>query len=110
MLGSKHSRRRRLGGNRHQALSTFSPIHRSFGVNDHWSVDQREYATDVVFRKQAGLQPIYGNLSRTAIHTVKPGNIATFLGRKLPFRKDSCPVERSFRRAGCLNRAGCRLL
>ncbi|HUY12789.1 MAG TPA: MarR family transcriptional regulator, partial [Terriglobia bacterium] len=29
------------------------------------------------------LQAIYGHLTRTAIHTVKPDNIATFLGRKL---------------------------
>jgi hypothetical protein len=27
--------------------------------------------------------PLYENLSRTAIHTVKPDNIATFLGKKL---------------------------
>ena len=49
----------------------------------HWSVDQCEYATDIVFRRQADLQPLYENLSRTAIHTVKPDNIATFLGKKL---------------------------
>ena len=42
-----------------------------------------ENATDVVFRRQADLAAIYGNLTRTAIHTVKPDNIATFLGRKL---------------------------
>jgi hypothetical protein len=35
------------------------------------------------FRKQADLQAIYENLARSAIHTVKPDNIATFLGRKL---------------------------
>jgi hypothetical protein len=46
-------------------------------------VDQCEYATDIVFRKQADLAAIYGNLTRTAIHTVKPDNIATFSGRKL---------------------------
>ncbi|MGO8720711.1 MAG: hypothetical protein ACLQMO_16075 [Acidobacteriaceae bacterium] len=61
----------------------FCPIHRSFGVAYHWSVDQCEYATDIVFRKQSDLQPLYENLSRTAIHTVKPDNIATFLGKKL---------------------------
>jgi len=61
----------------------FAPIHRSFGVEYHWSVDQCEYATDIVFGKQADLQPIYEHLSRTAIHTVKPDNIATFLGKKL---------------------------
>jgi hypothetical protein len=61
----------------------FCPIYRTFGVAYHWSVDQCEYATDVVFRRQTDLAAIYGNLTRTAIHTVKPDNIATFLGRKL---------------------------
>ena len=59
----------------------FCPIFRHFGVAYHWSLDQCEYATDVVFRRQADLQAIYANLTRTAIHTVKPDNIATFLGR-----------------------------
>jgi hypothetical protein len=59
------------------------PIYRDFASGYHWSVDQCEYATDVVFRKQADLQAIYENPARTAIHTVKPDNIATFLGRKL---------------------------
>ena len=71
----------------HQRLDEFArrfcPIHRSFGVVYHWSVDQCEYATDIVFDRQSELASIYGNLSRTAIHTVKPDNIATFLGRKL---------------------------
>ena len=59
------------------------PIYGDFATGYHWSVDQCEYATDIVFRKQADLQAIYENLARTAIHTVKPDNIATFLGRKL---------------------------
>jgi hypothetical protein len=42
-----------------------------------------EFATDIVFRRQQDLQAIDGNLTRTAIHTVKPDNIATFLRRKL---------------------------
>ena len=61
----------------------FCPIFRDLGVAYHWSLDQCEYATDIVFRRQAELQAIYGNLTRTAIHTVKPDNIATFLGKKL---------------------------
>lgn len=71
----------------HARLDEFArrcrPIYRDFASGYHWSVDQCEYATDVVFRKQADLQAIYENLARTAIHTVKPDNIATFLGRKL---------------------------
>jgi len=38
---------------------------------------------DIVFKKQSDLEAIYDNLVCTAIHTVKPENIATFLGRKL---------------------------
>lgn len=49
----------------------------------HWSLDEAEYATDIVFRRQADLQALYGHLIRTAIHTVKPDDIATFLGKKL---------------------------
>ncbi|HEY1897375.1 MAG TPA: hypothetical protein VGG62_13930 [Terracidiphilus sp.] len=71
----------------HARLDEFArrccPIYHDFAVGYHWSVDQCEYATDVVFRKQADLQAIYDNLARTAIHTVKPDNVATFLGRKL---------------------------
>ena len=74
---------KRLHAKLDQFASAYCPIHRSFGVAYHWSVDQCEYATDIVFNKQADLAAIYGNLTRTAIHTVKPDNIATFLGRKL---------------------------
>jgi hypothetical protein len=74
---------KRLHGKLDQFAQTYCPIHRSFGVAYHWSVDQCEYATDIVFRRQTDLGAIYGNLTRTAIHTVKPDNIATFLGRKL---------------------------
>ena len=59
------------------------PIYRDFASGYHRSVDQSEYATDVVFCKQADLQAIYETLARTAIHTVKPDNIATFLRRKV---------------------------
>ncbi len=72
---------KRLHGKLDQFAQTYCPIHRSFGFLYHWSVDQCEYATDIVFRHQADLASIYGNLTRTAIHTVKPDNIATFLGR-----------------------------
>jgi len=44
---------------------------------------QIEYATDIIFKRQEDLKLIYENLTRTAIHSVKPENIATFLGRKL---------------------------
>jgi len=71
----------------HRKLEGFAarycPVIRQFGLSYHWSLDQVEFATDVIFARQADLQAIYDRLTRTAIHTVKPDNIATFLGRKL---------------------------
>jgi hypothetical protein len=37
---------------------TFCPIHRDFSLAYHWSVDQCQYATDIVFRRQADLAAI----------------------------------------------------
>ncbi|MEW6364228.1 MAG: MarR family transcriptional regulator [Acidobacteriota bacterium] len=41
------------------------------------------------FHRQQDLQAIYSNLTTTAIHAVKPDNIATFLGRKLATSRQS---------------------
>lgn len=71
----------------HRRLDEFSrrycPIRQQIEESYHWSLDEAEYATDIVFGRQTDLQTIYGNLIRTAIHTVKPDDIATFLGKKL---------------------------
>lgn len=61
----------------------YCPAHKEFGQTYHWSIMQQEYATDIVFKKQEYLQPIYDDLIATAIHTVKPANIATFLSQKI---------------------------
>ena len=61
----------------------YCPVYKELGLRYHWSVMQAEYSTDIVFRKQEELQPIYKEIIATSIHTVKPENIATFLGQKL---------------------------
>ncbi|MCG2811112.1 MAG: MarR family transcriptional regulator [Candidatus Aminicenantes bacterium] len=61
----------------------FCPVLDSFEQQYHWSVMQVEYATDIVFHKQESLQAIYPDLFKTAIHTVTPDLIATFLGKKI---------------------------
>jgi hypothetical protein len=65
-----------------QAVKAYCPAVRHFASGYHWSIMQIEYATDLVFRRQQDLQPIYEELVRTAIHAVKPDNVAMFLGRK----------------------------
>jgi hypothetical protein len=71
----------------HKILDRFAdqycPIIKKLKMCYHWSIMQAEYATDIVFNHQQDLQAIYGHLVRTAIHAVKPENIASFLGRKL---------------------------
>lgn len=69
-----------------QFAQIYCPLYKYFCDSYHWSVFQVEYATDIVFRRQKDLQEIYHNLVKTAIHTVEPENIATFLGRKLNSR------------------------
>jgi len=54
----------------------------------HWSIMQAEYSTDVVFKRQVDLAPIYDAISRTAVHAGKADNVATFLGRKLTNYQD----------------------
>jgi len=71
----------------HKKLDSFAqmycPVIGQFDLLYHWSIMQAEYATDIIFKRQQDLQSIYDHLTRTAIHAVKPDNIATFLGRKL---------------------------
>jgi len=71
----------------HHALDGFAarycPVAGQFGTTYHWSIMQVEYATDIVFHRQADLHPLYDTLVRTAIHAVKADHVATFLGRKL---------------------------
>jgi len=64
----------------------YCPVIAGLGVNYHWSLNQAEYATDIVFRRQADLQAFYAQLTRTAIYAVKPEHVATFLGKKLHHR------------------------
>jgi hypothetical protein len=61
----------------------YCPVYKEFGQTYHWSIMQQEYATDIVFKKQEDLKPLYEDLIATAIHTVKPANIATFLSQKM---------------------------
>jgi hypothetical protein len=44
---------------------------------------QVEYSTDLVFRSQAMLAPLYDELARQAVLNVKAEHVATFLGHKI---------------------------
>ena len=71
----------------HKKLNAFAekycPVHKVFKQQYHWSIMQCEYATDIVFKKQEDLKPLYEQLIAKAIHSVKPENIITFFGKKM---------------------------
>jgi hypothetical protein len=59
------------------------PVGEVFGQRYHWSLMQVEYSTDLMFRSQATLQPLYEQLSRQAVLAVKAEQVASFLGKKI---------------------------
>jgi len=66
-----------------QLAEQYCPVVKQLALQYHWSIMQAEYATDIVFKTQPGLQAFYPHLLETLIQAVKPADIATFLGRKL---------------------------
>lgn len=59
------------------------PVLDVFGQTYHWSLMQVEYATDLVFRSATTLQPLYEQLARQSVLSVKAEQTATFLGRQI---------------------------
>ena len=59
------------------------PVSGVFGQSYHWSLMQVEYATDLAFRSTATLGPLYEQLVRQSVLSVKAEQIATFLGRQI---------------------------
>jgi hypothetical protein len=59
------------------------PILDVFKQAYHWSLMQVEYATDLVFRSTTTLKPLYEQLARESVLSVKAEQIATFLGRQI---------------------------
>jgi hypothetical protein len=70
----------------HRVLNRYAaqccPVLEVFGQTYHWSLMQVEYATDLVFRSPATLGPLYEQLTRQSVLSVKAEQIATFLGRQ----------------------------
>src|ERR1019366_9034461 len=61
----------------------FCPVTDVFAQAYHWSLMQVEYSTDLIFRSEAMLKPLYEQLSREAVLSVKAEQVASFLGKKI---------------------------
>jgi hypothetical protein len=71
----------------HRALDRYAaqccPVSDAFGQSYHWSLMQVEYATDLALRSTNTLSPLYEQLIRETVLSVKAEQIATFLGRQI---------------------------
>jgi hypothetical protein len=71
----------------HRTLDRYAnwccPVSDVFGQSYHWSLMQVEYATDLVFRSATTLKPLYEQLVRESVLSVKAEHVATFLGRQI---------------------------
>ena len=59
------------------------PVLDVFAQAYHWSLTQVEYASDLVFRSAATLEPLYEQLIRESVLSVKAEQTASFLGHKI---------------------------
>src|ERR1700719_5303177 len=71
----------------HRTLDRYAarccPVSDVFGQSYHWSLMQLEYATDLAFRSTATLGPLYEQLVRQSVLSVKAEQVASFLGRRV---------------------------
>jgi len=71
----------------HRVLDRYAaqccPVSEVFGQAYHWSLMQVEYATDLAFRSTTILGPLYEQLVRQSVLSVKAEQVATFLGRSI---------------------------
>jgi hypothetical protein len=67
---------------------TLNPIHAElfaqFPCQYSWSVQESEWASDVMFRSRAALQAIYPQLIRYAVNTFDSVDVLRFLGQPVP--------------------------
>jgi hypothetical protein len=71
----------------HRALDHYAqqccPVAEVFGQSYHWSLMQVEYATDLAFRSATTLGPLYEQLVRESVISVKADQVASFLGHRI---------------------------
>jgi hypothetical protein len=73
--------------NLHRILDRYAklccPVFDIFEQEYHWSLMQTEYSTDLAFRSETILQPLYEEISRQAVISVKAEHVSSFLGKKI---------------------------
>jgi hypothetical protein len=56
----------------------------AYPIDPYWSVQQSEWATDVMFKRRAQLAALYPRLIRQGMETLGSRDVLRFLGRRVP--------------------------
>jgi hypothetical protein len=75
-----------------QSCPVLRPLFPQFPLVPYWSVDQSEWATDVVFRSREALAAVYPNLLQHAIRAFDSRDVLRFLGQKVPCHAGHFPT------------------
>jgi hypothetical protein len=67
-------------------MKRYCPLPGEWDLTWNCTIEQVEYAMDIIWKEQDELKPVYDNIIKTVMHTVTPENIATFLGKRLTVR------------------------
>jgi hypothetical protein len=71
-----------------ELAATVNPAHKpivgDYDIPYYWSLDESEWADDVMFRSPGQLQAAYPGLTRHAIETFGAPSVLRFLGRRVP--------------------------
>ena len=71
----------------HQRLDHYAqwlcPVLDVFRQDYHWSIRQAEYSTDLMFRSEHTLVPLYDAISRQAVLAANAERVSGFLGKKV---------------------------
>jgi hypothetical protein len=87
-----------LQGKLDSLADLYCPVYKAISKTGyHWSLMQLEYATDIVFKDQKTLAPIYDTILKSVMHTVTPNDVARFLGRKGVHGKNELPLDTSYK-------------
>jgi hypothetical protein len=72
----------------HRLLRRIHPTHaeifREHPIEYYWSLEESEWATDVMFRSAAALAALYPRLLRHSLQDLSSADVMRFLGRKVP--------------------------
>ena len=66
-------------------VKRYCPVVNELNLCYQWTIQQIECATDIVFLNKEYLQPVYSEIIKTAVFSVDPDNIATFLGKRITY-------------------------